>query len=157
MIAIGIDPGTTRIGYGIIQSDRNKMTCVDYGIISNTGKDKLFDFKETEKNLSALIKKYKPDVAGIEKLFFFNNQKTVMAVSEMRGVIMLTIAKHNLPVHEFTPLQVKQNISAYGRADKDQVQRMVRMLLNIKEPIKPDDAADALAIAICSASTTISP
>ncbi|MEK7138164.1 MAG: crossover junction endodeoxyribonuclease RuvC [Patescibacteria group bacterium] len=157
MIAIGIDPGTTRIGYGIIQSDRNKMTCVDYGIISNTGKDKLFDFKETEKKLSALIKKYKPDVAGIEKLFFFNNQKTVMAVSEMRGVIMLTIAKHNLPVHEFTPLQVKQNISAYGRADKDQVQRMVRMLLNIKEPIKPDDAADALAIAICSASTTISP
>lgn len=155
MISIGIDPGTTRIGYGIIQSERNKMTCVAYGIISNTGKDKLFDFKETEKNLSVLIKKYKPDVAGIEKLFFFKNQKTIMAVSEMRGVIMLTLAKHNLPTHEFTPLQVKQNISAYGRADKDQVQRMVRMLLNLKEPIKPDDAADALAIAICSASTKI--
>ena len=131
------------------------MTCVAYGIISNTGKDKLFDFKETEKKLSALIKKYKPDMAGVEKLFFFKNQKTVMAVSEMRGVIMLTLAKHSLPVHEFTPLQVKQNISAYGRAGKDQVQRMVQVLLSIKEPIKPDDAADALAIAICSAHTTI--
>ena len=131
------------------------MTCVAYGIISNTGKDKLFDFKETEKKLSALIKKYKPDMAGVEKLFFFKNQKTVMAVSEMRGVIMLTLAKHGLPVHEFTPLQVKQNISAYGRAGKDQVQRMVQVLLSIKEPIKPDDAADALAIAICSAHTTI--
>ena len=132
------------------------MTCVAYGIISNTGKDKLFDFKETEKKLSALIKKYKPDVAGVEKLFFFKNQKTVMAVSEMRGVIMLTLAKHSLPVHEFTPLQVKQNISAYGRAGKDQVQRMVQVLLSIKEPIKPDDAADALAIAICSASIKMS-
>ena len=155
MISLGIDPGTTRIGYGIVRHEKNKMTCVAYGIISNTGKDKLFDFKETEKNLTTLIKKHKPDVAGIEKLFFFNNQKTVMAVSEMRGVIMLTLAKHGLPVHEFTPLQVKQNISAYGRADKNQVQRMVKMLLNIKEPIKPDDAADALAIAICSASTIL--
>ncbi|MEK7645856.1 MAG: crossover junction endodeoxyribonuclease RuvC [Patescibacteria group bacterium] len=155
MISLGIDPGTTRIGYGVIRGERNKMTCVAYGIISNTGKDKLFDFKETEKKLSALIKKYKPDVAGVEKLFFFKNQKTVMAVSEMRGVIMLTLAKHGLPVHEFTPLQVKQNISAYGRAGKDQVQRMVQVLLSIKEPIKPDDAADALAIAICSAHTTI--
>ena len=155
MISLGIDPGTTRIGYGVIRGERNKMTCVAYGIISNTGKDKLFDFKETEKKLSALIKKYKPDMAGVEKLFFFKNQKTVMAVSEMRGVIMLTLAKHSLPVHEFTPLQVKQNISAYGRAGKDQVQRMVQVLLSIKEPIKPDDAADALAIAICSAHTTI--
>ena len=95
-------------------------------------------------------------MAGVEKLFFFKNQKTVMAVSEMRGVIMLTLAKHSLPVHEFTPLQVKQNISAYGRAGKDQVQRMVQVLLSIKEPIKPDDAADALAIAICSASIKMS-
>jgi crossover junction endodeoxyribonuclease RuvC len=151
MISLGIDPGTTRIGYGIVQHEKNKMTCLAYGIISNPGKDKLFDFKETEKKLSALIKKYQPDVAGVERLFFFNNQKTVMAVSEMRGVIMLTLAKKNIPTHEFTPLQVKQNISAYGRADKNQVQRMVQMLLGIKEPIQPDDATDALAIAICSA------
>ncbi len=155
MIALGIDPGTTRIGYGVIQSDRNKMTCVAYGIISNGGKDKLLDFKETEKNLTALIKKYKPDMAGIEKLFFFKNQKTVMAVSEMRGVLLLTLAKHYIPIQEFTPPQVKQNISAYGRAQKDQVQRMVKLLLNLKDPIKPDDAADALAIAICCANNTI--
>ncbi len=155
MISLGIDPGTTRIGYGIVSHERNRMTCIAYGILSNPGKDKLKDFKETEKNLSALIRKYKPDVAGIEKLFFFKNQKTVMAVSEMRGVIMLTLAKHNLPIREFTPPQVKQNISAYGKADKNQVQRMVRMLLGIKEEIKPDDAADALAIAICSAHTIL--
>ncbi len=156
MISLGIDPGTTRIGFGIIQSEKNRLSCIAYGILSTSGKDKLINFQEAEKQLSALIKKYQPDVAGIEKLFFFKNQKTIMAVSEMRGVIMLTLAKHNLPIHEFTPLQVKQNISAYGRAGKDQVQRMVRMLLNVKEPIKPDDAADALAIAICSAHTTIS-
>ncbi len=156
MISLGIDPGTTRIGYGVIQSDRNKMSCIAYGILTTNNKDKLVNFKEAEKQLSVIIKKYKPDVAGIEKLFFFKNQKTIMAVGEMRGVIMLTLAKHNLPIHEFTPLQVKQNVSAYGRADKDQVQRMVQMLLNIKEPIKPDDAADALAIAICSTSIRIS-
>ncbi len=155
MISIGIDPGTTRIGYGVVSSERNKMSCVAYGILAVRGSSMGSDFIEVEKSLSALIKKYKPDVAGIEKLFIFKNQKTVMAVSEMRGVLMLTLAKHGLPIHEFTPLQVKQNISAYGRADKNQVQRMVKMLLNIKEEIKPDDAADALAIAICSASTRI--
>ena len=155
MISLGIDPGTTRIGYGIIHHDRNRMVCVAYGIISNPGRDKFADYVDTEKQLAALIKKYKPDVAGIEKLFFFKNQKTVMAVSEMRGVLMLTLAKHHVPVQEFTPPQVKQNISAYGKADKAQVQRMVKMLLGIKEEIKPDDAADALALAICCAGTTI--
>jgi len=157
MIALGIDPGTTRIGYGVIKNERNRLSCIAYGILSNPGKDKMLDFKETEKNLSALIEKYQPDVAGIEKLFFFKNQKTIMAVSEMRGVLLLTLAKHNLPVQEFTPPQVKQNISAYGRADKHQVIRMVQMLLGIKEPITPDDAADALALAICCTHTTISP
>jgi crossover junction endodeoxyribonuclease RuvC len=153
MIILGIDPGTTRIGYGLIQSEKNRLTPLAYGILSNAGKDKLFDFKETEKNLSTLIKKYKPDTASVEKLFFFKNQKTVMAVSEMRGVIMLTLANHNLPITEFTPMQVKQSLSGYGGADKNQVQRMVRLILGIKEEIKPDDAADALAIAICGASS----
>lgn len=155
MISLGIDPGTTRIGYGVILSERNKLSCIAYGILSVKGTSPGDNFKEVERSLSELIEKYKPDVAGIEKLFLFKNQKTIMAVSEMRGVLLLTLAKHNLLVHEFTPLQVKQNISAYGRADKDQVQRMVKMLLGIKEAIKPDDAADALAIAICSASTTM--
>ncbi len=151
MIALGIDPGTTRIGYGVIKNERNRLTCIAYGILSNPGKDKMSDYVDTEKNLTALIEQYRPDVAGIEKLFFFKNQKTVMAVSEMRGVLMLTLAKHRIPVQEFTPPQVKQNISAYGRADKNQVIRMVQMLLGIREPITPDDAADALALAICCA------
>lgn len=155
MIVLGIDPGTARIGYGIISSERNRLSCLDYGILKNTSTDKLYNFQETEKSLSRLIKKYKPDIAGIEKLFFFKNQKTVMAVSEMRGVLLLTLAKHNIPVQEFTPPQVKQNISAYGRAQKDQVQRMIKLLLNLKDPIKPDDAADALAIAICCSNTKI--
>ena len=155
MIVLGIDPGTTKIGYGVVSNERNRITCLDYGILKNAGVDKFHDLRETEKALSALIKKHKPKMAGIEKLFFFKNQKTVMAVSEMRGVLLLTLAKHNVPICEFTPLQVKQNISAYGRAQKDQMQRMVQLLLNLKDPIEPDDAADALAIAICAANNNI--
>lgn len=155
MIVLGIDPGSTRIGYGVVEHGRGTLACLAYGTLDNPGTDKLQDFKNTEKNLSALIKKYKPDAACIEKLFFFNNQKTVTAVSEMRGILLLTLAKHNIPVQELTPLQVKQNISAYGRAPKEQMQRMVKMLLNLQEPIKPDDAADALALAICYTDTII--
>ena len=154
MITLGIDPGTTRIGYGVIKEDKNRLVCVDYGILK-TSNDKLKGFKEAEQELSKLIKKHKPNCAGIEKLFFFKNQKTVMAVSEMRGVLLLTLAKHGVPIQEFTPLQVKQNVSAYGRAQKDQMQRIVQLLLNLKEPIRPDDAADALAIAICCANNKI--
>ena len=151
---MGIDPGTTRIGYGVISQDRNRLACVDYGVLKISS-DKLTGLKEAEQELGKLIKKYQPDCAGIEKLFFFKNQKTIMSVSEMRGVLLFTLAKHNLPIQEFTPLQVKQNISAYGRAEKKQVQRMVQLLLGLKEPIKPDDATDALAIAICCASNRL--
>ena len=155
MIIIGIDPGTTQIGFGIIRNEGNRFEALDYGIIKNQGKDKLLDYQNTSKAISELIKKHSPDVASVEKLFFFKNQKTVMSVGEMRGVIMLTLSNHNLPVLEFTPIQVKQAVSGYGRADKKQVQRMVRLVLGIKEKIKPDDAADALAIAICGASNKI--
>ena len=157
MIILGIDPGTTRIGYGIIKNEHNRLTCLDYGLLDNRGIDRADIFRRTEKSLAALIKKYRPAMVGIEKLFFFKNQKTVMAVSEMRGALLLTIARHHLPIQEFTPLQVKQHVSAYGRADKNQMQRMVRLILNLKEPIKPDDAADALAIAICCTHTILSP
>ncbi len=155
MIIIGIDPGTTRIGFGVIKNEGNKFETLDYGVIKNSGKDKLFDYKNTAKELSKLITKHKPEVAVVEKLFFFKNQKTVMSVGEMRGVIMLTLANHNLTVLEFTPMQVKQAISGYGGADKNQVQRMVRLVLGIKDEIKPDDAADALAIAICGVNNRI--
>ena len=155
MIILGIDPGTTRIGFGVIRNEGNCYESLDYGIIKNKGKDKLFDYKNTAKELSKLIKKHKPELAVVEKLFFFKNQKTVMSVGEMRGVIMLTLANHNLPILEFTPMQIKQALSGYGGADKNQVQRMVRLILNIKEEIRPDDAADALAIAICGVSNKI--
>ena len=155
MIIIGIDPGTTQIGFGIIRNEGNRFETLDYGIIKNAGKNKLLDYRNTSKELSKLITKHKPEVAVVEKLFFFKNQKTVMSVGEMRGVIMLTLANHNLTVLEFTPMQVKQAISGYGGADKNQVQRMVRLVLGIKEEIKPDDAADALAIAICGVNNTI--
>ena len=148
MITIGIDPGTTRIGYGVVSQNGNRLSCVDYGILK-VGRDKLTGLKDAEKELEKLIRKHKPDQVGIEKLFFFKNQKTIMSVSEMRGVLLLTLAKHNTSIQEFTPLQVKQSVSAYGRAEKGQMQRIVQLLLGLKEPIRPDDAADALAIAIC--------
>ena len=154
MITLGIDPGTTRIGYGVIREDNNKIECLDYGILKASS-DKLTGFKDVAQELDKLIKKHKPDQAGIEKLFFFKNQKTVMAVSEMRGVLLLTLAEKNIPIQEFTPLQVKQNVSAYGRAQKAQMQRIVQLLLKLEKPIKPDDAADALAIAICCANNKL--
>lgn len=153
MIILGIDPGTTQIGFGIVEKKNNKLTCLDYGIIKNPGKDKSFDYQNTAKRISELIIKHSPDLTSVEKLFLFKNQKTVMAVSEMRGVIMLTLSNHNLPIYEFTPLQVKQAVSSYGRADKKQVESMVRLILGLKEEIRPDDAADALAIAICCANS----
>ena len=154
MITLGIDPGTTRIGYGVVKQSGNNLACLDYGILK-TSSDKLVGFKEAAEQLKELINKHKPDQAGIEKLFFFTNQKTVMAVSEMRGVLLLTLAENNIPIQEFTPLQVKQSVSAYGRAEKAQIQRIVQLLLSLKEPVKPDDAADALAIAICCTNNKI--
>ncbi len=156
MIILGIDPGTTRIGYGIVERTKNnQLNCINYGIIGNPGKDREQDYKNTFKQLSDIISKYSPDVSAVEQLFFFKNQKTVINVSEMRGVIRYTLACYNLPVYEFTPLQVKQAVSSYGRADKNQVQKMVRLILNIKTPITSDDAADGLAIAICCANNII--
>jgi crossover junction endodeoxyribonuclease RuvC len=148
---IGIDPGTTIIGYGVIEDLNGAFQCLDYGVIRNPGKDSSADKHTTSEALNALIKEWKPDMAAVEKLFFFKNQKTVMAVSEMRGVIMLAFAGLGIPTKEFTPLQVKQQICGHGRAEKAQVQKMIRLLLKLTEPIEPDDAADALAIALCCA------
>jgi crossover junction endodeoxyribonuclease RuvC len=150
-VILGIDPGTTMIGYGIVRVDGNSFNCLEYGVIRNKGKDKMGDFKKTSLELSAIISKHQPDAVAIERLFFTNNQKTAFAVGEMRGAILLTLATHGLAVREFTPPQVKQAVCNYGKADKAQVQKMVRMILKIPEEIRPDDAADALAIALCGA------
>ncbi|MBI2065307.1 MAG: crossover junction endodeoxyribonuclease RuvC [Candidatus Yanofskybacteria bacterium] len=155
MIILGIDPGTTRIGYGVVKSEAGKLICLDYGLIISTDQQKKADLSKAILDLSRLIHLHKPNMASIEKLFFFKNAKTVMAVSEMRGAILAVLSQNGIPVHEYTPLQVKQAVSSYGRAGKDQVQRMVRLILGIKEDIKPDDAADGLAIAICCAHTIL--
>jgi len=158
MVILGIDPGTATTGYGIIKVRGQKLKiksdigCMDYGLIqtnpSLTAGERL---KELNNQLDGLIKRYRPDVLAVESLFFFKNAKTAVPVSQAKGVILLTAAKKKIPVYEFTPLQVKTTITGYGRAEKKQVQKMIKILLGLKEVPRSDDAADALAIAICGA------
>lgn len=149
MKIIGIDPGTAIIGYGIINSGK-KLELIDYGCIKTSINLSTAErLEKLHKELKALIKKHKPDIAAVEDIFFFKNLKTAIKVSQARGVILLTIAESKIPVAEYTPLQIKQAVACYGRAEKSQVQKMVKILLNLKEIPKPDDAADALAVAIC--------
>ncbi len=153
---LGIDPGIATTGFGVIEVDSQKLKLIDYGcILTKVGLSHGQRLKQIHEELDALIKKYKPQATAVEKLFFCNNAKTALIVGEARGVVILTICQNNLPIHEFTPLQVKQAVSAYGKADKKQVQQMVKLLLNMKEIPKPDDAADALAVAICCANTVL--
>jgi len=156
MIILGIDPGTASTGYGIIKKirkgkykNRKKLRCLGYGVIKTTPAftppERL---KKLNNELSKLIKKHRPTVLVIENVYFFKNLKTVMPVSQAEGVILLTAAKNNTPVFELSPLQAKMAITGYGRAEKIQVQEKIKTLLNLKELPKPDDAADALAIAV---------
>ena len=148
MRILGIDPGTGRTGYGVL----DEKVHVAHGCIETdkekTAEQRLYDI---ERELLLLMKDYNPDVMAIEMLFFFKNNKTVIAVAEARGVALLVAAKKGLPVHNFSPLQVKMTITGYGRADKKQIQKMVAETLSLPEIPKSDDAADALAIALtCS-------
>ncbi|MFY9457938.1 MAG: crossover junction endodeoxyribonuclease RuvC [Candidatus Spechtbacterales bacterium] len=154
MIILGIDPGMARTGYGIIAKQGNNLTCVDFGCISTPAKMETAPrLRLVRKGIIDVIYKYGPEVAAIEKLFFAKNVKTALSVAHARGVILEAVASRNLPIYEYTPLQVKQAATSYGRAEKSQVQKMVKVLLALKEIPKPDDAADALAIAICCANT----
>jgi crossover junction endodeoxyribonuclease RuvC len=155
-LALGIDPGIATTGYGLVRLTRDgELAAVSFGIIS-TPKDSsaparleiLFD------QLNALLKKYKPDTAAVEKLFFQSNVKTALSVGQARGVIMLCLQKAGIEPFEYTPNEVKQAVAGYGGADKRQVQDMVRALLQLDSIPKPDDAADALAIAITHLNTT---
>ncbi len=154
MRILGIDPGTSLLGYGIIDASKTSSTVVSFGSFRTASKlenrERVLDVYNF---FSKLIIKYSPDVLAIEKLFFFKNAKTVMQVSEMRGVLLLLAVQSNLKIREFTPLEVKQAISGYGRAGKDQIGAMVKVILNLNEVPKPDDVSDALAIAICAANT----
>ncbi len=155
MIIIGIDPGIATTGFGIIKKikgKKNKLKAIDYGCIETSpGFSDGERLKKINNELNKLIKKYQPDVLAVENIYFFKNLKTAMPVSQAKGVILLTAAKKKIPVYEFTPLQVKMTVVGYGKAEKKQVQKMIRVLLDLKEVPKKDDAADALGIALCYA------
>ncbi len=152
MVILGIDPGTAATGYGIIKKRSNELGLVSYGCIS-TKSDLLLPKRldTIYKELGKLFRKYKPDVLATEKLFFFKNLKTAISVSQAQGVVILAAQKAKVPIFEYTPLQLKQAVVGYGRADKKQVQKMVKVLLGLDKIPEPDDAADALALAICHA------
>jgi len=153
-VILGIDPGLATTGFGIISDDKNKITLIAYGCVKTKANLPHAErLKQISAELKKIISKQKPNAIAVEQLFFYNNAKTAFAVGEARGVIILTACQSNLPIYEYTPLQVKQAVSAYGRAGKEQVQKMVKLLLKMKEIPKPDDAADALAIAICCANS----
>lgn len=152
MIILGIDPGYAIVGYGVIEYLGNRYATLRYGAVLTPAKTQ-FETRllQIYDELDALMKRYKPEALAIEKLFFNNNQKTVIDVSQARGVILLAAIKNNVPIYEYTPLQVKQAVVGYGRADKKQVQEMTKMILHLEAVPKPDDTADALAMAICHA------
>ena len=152
MRILGIDPGYAIVGYGVVDYNKNKFTPITYGVVT-TGAEDLFEERllQVYDKVIYIIEKTKPDALSIEQLFYTTNQKTVMYVAEARGVILLAAHKMGLPIYQYTPLQVKQAVTGYGKAVKSQVQEMTKTLLKLDSIPKPDDAADALAIAICHA------
>ena len=149
-LVLGIDPGTATTGFGLVRErDDGSLEMVEFGIIS-TPKEEAAHHRLVQlyDEMKKIIKRHKPDSVGVEKLFFQRNISTAIAVGQARGVVMLAIAQANLDVAEYTPNEVKQAVAGYGSADKKQVQEMVRVLLSMPPIPKPDDAADALAIAI---------
>jgi len=150
---LGIDPGTGILGFGVIELNKQrKMALVDAGVIRTPAKqpdsDRLFTIYN---ELTGLVKELQPDIMSVEKLFFAQNVTTAMSVSQARGVVLLIGKQFDLELYEFTPLQIKQAVTGYGRADKKQIQEMVRVILGLQDVPKPDDAADALAAAITCA------
>ncbi len=152
MIILGIDPGYAIVGIGVLAYAGNKFKTLEYGAITTpAGMSTTERLKKIYAQITMYVDKYKPDAAAIEELFFNSNQKTAINVAQARGVILAAVANKDVPIFEYTPLQVKQSVTGYGRADKQQIQTMVKMLLGLNAIPKPDDAADALAIAICHA------
>ena len=152
MRILGIDPGFATVGFGVLDYESNRFTPVNYGVITT---DKNIDFpvrlKMLYDSMLQIIEKYKPDCLSIEELFFNTNVKTAIAVGHARGVLILAAQNSLLPIFEYTPLQIKQALTGYGRADKLQIQHMVKTFLGLAAIPRPDDAADALAVAVCHA------
>ncbi len=152
MRIIGIDPGYAIVGYGIIDYQGTRFSVVDYGaILTEAGVPFNERLEQIYDKASYLMQKFSPEALAIEKLFYNNNAKTVIDVSQARGALILAAQKSGVPIFEYTPLQVKQSVVGYGRAEKKQVQEMTRIILNLEKVPKPDDTADALAMAICHA------
>jgi crossover junction endodeoxyribonuclease RuvC len=152
MRILGIDPGLATLGFGIIDQQNNQLQVVDFGCILTAANvsfpQRIFQIHQ---QLTDILVKYSPNVVVVEELFFSKNVKTALQVAQVRGVIILTAMQNGHEVKEYTPLQVKQSVVGYGRATKDQIQKMVKVLLKLSEIPKPDDAADALSVAICYA------
>lgn len=150
MRILGIDPGYGRIGWAIVEGNKAKQTLVATGCLETNPKTSLSErLQEIYQFIREIHQKYQPDRAAVEDLFFFKNQKTVMAVAQARGVIVIAIKHQNIPCFHYTPLQIKSTIAGFGRADKKQVQLMVKSQLKLATVPKPDDAADACAVALC--------
>lgn len=152
MIVLGIDPGTAATGYGIVEREGSKLRLIDYGCLQTLPTQELpRRLLEIHQAVTELIVTHRPAQIGVERLFFNRNVQTAFAVGQARGVVLLAAAEHGLPVFEYGPHEVKMAVTGYGRADKGQVQRMVQAVLGMSVLPRPDDAADALAVAICLA------
>lgn len=152
MRIIGIDPGYAIVGYGVIDYIGNKFKIVEYGAITTESNQNMNErFKAVHDDLNTIIERTNPEFLAIEELFFNSNQKTAINVAQARGVLLLSALNHGISIHEYTPLQVKQAVVGYGRAEKKQVQLLVKSILGLEKMPKPDDTADALAIAVCHA------
>ena len=146
---LGIDPGFALVGYGVVDEENGRQVAVDYGVISTPKEDKFaFRLQTIYDSMTELIKTYQPDEIAIEELFFFRNQTTIIPVAEARGIIVLCGKQNNVPMYEYTPLQIKQALTGNGRAEKKQIQFMVKNILGLEKVPKPDDAADAVAVAL---------
>lgn len=152
MIILGIDPGYAIVGWGVIEYNANRFSVLDYGAVTTEAKTPFNDrLKMVYDGIDSIMKRYSPEALSIEKLFYNTNAKTVIDVAQARGVINLAAVQNEIPIFEYTPLQVKQSVVGYGRAEKKQVQEMTRVILKLEKIPKPDDTADALAMAICHA------
>jgi len=150
MVILGIDPGYAILGYGIVEQKGNRFSAKGYGAVTTRAEEKMPErLRILYAELVQIIETYQPDVVSIEELFFNKNTKTALMVGQARGVALLACANAGVEIYEYTPLQIKQGLVGYGRAEKNQVQQMVKTLLNLQEIPKPDDVADALAAAIC--------
>jgi len=154
MKILGIDPGYGRAGWSILEKEKGKLTLLDFGCVETSkGLEHADRLKQVSDDIISVIKKHKPDTLAIEQLFFFKNLTTAIKVAESRGVVLLTASQNHLDIKEYTPLQIKQAITGYGRADKNQIGQMVKTILGLKEIPTPDDAADAVAVAITCANS----